>query len=78
MSFDAAKLAADTEAYCQELRESEELAYAQREPNHENVIGLAKPDKHNLLGMNIAEEFGVTRPTIYRHLERSASPARAR
>jgi hypothetical protein len=26
---------------------------------------------------HIAEEFGVTRPTIYRHLERNDSPTKA-
>ncbi len=55
MPFDAAKLAADTEAYCQELRPIEEICYAERRANEE-VIPLAK--KYNLLGMNIATEYG--------------------
>lgn len=55
MSFDAAKLAADTEAYCQELRPEEEICYAERRTN-EHVISLAK--KYDLLGMNIAPEYG--------------------
>ena len=55
MPFDAAKLAADTEAFCQEIRPEEELCYAERRKN-EQVIPVAK--KHNLLGMNIAAEYG--------------------
>ena len=55
MSFDPAKLAADVEAFCQEVRPEEELAYAQREFN-EHVVPLAK--KHNLLGMNVKPEYG--------------------
>src|SRR5947209_16023291 len=55
MSFDAAKLAADTEAFCQELRPEEEVCYAERRKNE-----LVKPlaQKHNLLGMNISEQYG--------------------
>jgi alkylation response protein AidB-like acyl-CoA dehydrogenase len=55
MPFDAARLAADVEAFCQEVRPAEELAYAERTFN-EQVIPLAK--KHNLLGMIIKEEYG--------------------
>jgi alkylation response protein AidB-like acyl-CoA dehydrogenase len=55
MPFDAAKLAADVEAFCQEVRPAEELAYAERTFN-DQVVPLAK--KHNLLGMNIKEEYG--------------------
>jgi alkylation response protein AidB-like acyl-CoA dehydrogenase len=55
MPFDPAKLAADTEAFCQEIRPEEELCYAERRKN-EQVIPLAR--KHNLLGMNIATEYG--------------------
>ena len=51
MPFDPAKLAADVEAFCQEVRPEEELAYAEREFN-EHVVPLAK--KHNLLGMNVS------------------------
>jgi alkylation response protein AidB-like acyl-CoA dehydrogenase len=55
MSFDAAKLADDTEAFCQELRPEEEVCYAERRKNE-----LVKPlaQKHNLLGINIAEQYG--------------------
>jgi alkylation response protein AidB-like acyl-CoA dehydrogenase len=55
MPFDAAKLAADTEAFCTELRPHEEVCYAERRKN-EHVAPLAA--KHNLLGMNIAPEYG--------------------
>src|SRR5262245_38472103 len=55
MPFDAARLAADVEAFCQEVRPAEELAYAERTFN-DLVVPLGK--KHNLLGMNIHEEFG--------------------
>jgi alkylation response protein AidB-like acyl-CoA dehydrogenase len=55
MPFDAAKLAADTEAFCQELRPEEEVCYAERRANPQ-VIPLAK--KHGMLGMNIAEQYG--------------------
>ena len=49
------KLLADVDAYCQELRPSEELCYVEHRYNHETVE-LAK--KHNLLGMPVPEEFG--------------------
>ena len=55
MPFDAAKLAADVEAFCQEVRPAEELAYAERKFN-DQVVPLAK--KHNLLGMNVQPEYG--------------------
>ena len=55
MPFDAARLAADVEAFCQEVRPAEELAYAERTFN-DQVVPLAK--KHNLLGMNVKEEYG--------------------
>jgi alkylation response protein AidB-like acyl-CoA dehydrogenase len=55
MPFDAAKLAADVEAFCQEVRPAEELAYAERTFN-DQVVPLAK--KHNLLGMNVKPEYG--------------------
>jgi alkylation response protein AidB-like acyl-CoA dehydrogenase len=55
MPFDAAQLAADVEAFCQEIRPEEELAYAERRYN-DHVIPLAK--KYNLLGMNIQPEYG--------------------
>jgi alkylation response protein AidB-like acyl-CoA dehydrogenase len=55
MPFDATQLAADVEAFCQEVRPAEELAYAERTFN-DQVVPLAK--KHNLLGMNVKEEYG--------------------
>lgn len=55
MPFDAAKLAEDTEAFCRELRPEEELCYAERRPNTQ-VVPLAK--KYDLLGMNVAPEYG--------------------
>jgi alkylation response protein AidB-like acyl-CoA dehydrogenase len=55
MPFDPAKLAADVEAFSQEVRPEEELAYAERRYN-EHVVPLAK--KYNLLGMNVRHEYG--------------------
>lgn len=55
MPFDPTKLAADVEAFCEEVRPEEELAYAERRFN-EQVVPLAK--RHNLLGMNVREEYG--------------------
>lgn len=55
MPFDAAKLAADTEAFCQELRPAEELAYADHRYN-DQLVPLAK--KHDLLGINVRPEYG--------------------
>jgi len=55
MPFDRAKLAADTEAFCQELRPHEELCYAERRFNAE-LVPLAK--KYDLLGINVREEYG--------------------
>lgn len=55
MPFDAAQLAADTEAFCQEIRPAEELAYVEHRYN-DQLVPLAK--KHNILGMNVSEEYG--------------------
>ncbi len=55
MAFDPVKLAEDTEAFCQEVRPAEELAYAERKFN-DQVVPLAK--KHDLLGMNVHPEYG--------------------
>lgn len=55
MPFDAAKLAADTEAFCQELRPHEELCYAEHTFN-DQLVPLAK--KYNLLGINVKPEYG--------------------
>lgn len=55
MAFDHNKLAADVEAFCQELRPIEELCYVEHKFN-DQVPVLAH--KYNLLGMNIPEEYG--------------------
>ncbi len=55
MPFDPAKLATDTEAFCQELRPHEELCYAEHRFNDE-LVPLAK--KYDLLGINVRPEFG--------------------
>jgi alkylation response protein AidB-like acyl-CoA dehydrogenase len=55
MPFDAAKLAADTEAFCQEIRPIEELCYAERRFN-DQLIPLAR--KYDLLGINVKPEYG--------------------
>ncbi len=55
MPFDSVKLAADVEAFCQEIRPHEEVAYAQREFNS-HVVPLAK--KYDLLGMNVCTSYG--------------------
>jgi alkylation response protein AidB-like acyl-CoA dehydrogenase len=55
MSFDAAKLVADVEEFCQEIRPIEELCYAERSFN-DQVVPLAR--KYDLLGINLAPEYG--------------------
>jgi alkylation response protein AidB-like acyl-CoA dehydrogenase len=55
MPFDAAKLKADVNAFCEELRPAEELAYCERHFN-DQLVPLAK--KHNLLGMMVKPEYG--------------------
>src|SRR5262245_10083043 len=55
MPFDAAKLTADVEAFCQEVRPAEELCYAERKFN-DQVVPLAK--KYSLLGMNVHTQYG--------------------
>lgn len=54
-AFDSAKLAADVQAFCEELRPVEELCYVEHKFN-DQVPVLAK--KHNLLGMNVSPEYG--------------------
>lgn len=49
------RLLADVEAFCQEVRPSEELCYAEHKFN-DQAIPLAK--KHNVLGMPIPVEYG--------------------
>jgi alkylation response protein AidB-like acyl-CoA dehydrogenase len=55
MPFNPAKLAADTEAFCQELRPVEELCYAEHKFN-DQLVPLAR--KYDLLGMNVSPEYG--------------------
>jgi alkylation response protein AidB-like acyl-CoA dehydrogenase len=50
-----AKLIADVEAYCKELRPIEELAYVERTFNPE-IFKLAK--KHGICGMPVPEKYG--------------------
>ncbi|MBU3727627.1 MAG: acyl-CoA dehydrogenase [Phycisphaerales bacterium] len=50
-----AKLVADVEAYCQEIRPIEEICYLEHRPNPA-IAELAK--KHNLLGMAMPKEYG--------------------
>jgi alkylation response protein AidB-like acyl-CoA dehydrogenase len=52
---DRQKLLDDVDAYCQELRPSEELCYVERCYN-DQVVALAR--KHNLLGMIVPTELG--------------------
>src|SRR6266550_1056523 len=55
MSFDATKLSADVNAFCEELRPIEELAYAEHRFNDQlKPIAL----KHNMLGINVEEKYG--------------------
>src|SRR5215210_1356998 len=54
-AFDSARLAADVQAFCEDLRPVEELCYVEHKFN-DQVPVLAK--KHNLLGMNVATEYG--------------------
>ena len=49
------RLLADMEAFCQEVRPSEELSYAEHRFN-DQAIGLAK--KHSVLGIPIPTEYG--------------------
>lgn len=55
MSFDAAKLAADVNAFCEELRPVEELAYAEHRFN-DQLVPIAL--KHNMLGIMIDPKYG--------------------
>jgi alkylation response protein AidB-like acyl-CoA dehydrogenase len=52
---DQEKLLADVEAFCQEIREVEELRYVEHRYN-EQVIPLAR--KHNILAMPVPEAYG--------------------
>jgi alkylation response protein AidB-like acyl-CoA dehydrogenase len=54
-SADQRRLLADVDAFCQELREHEELCYVEHRFN-DRLIPLAK--KHNLLGMPVPAEYG--------------------
>src|SRR5262249_43717571 len=52
---DQEKLLADVEAFCQEIREIEELCYVEHRYN-DQVIPLAR--KHNILAMPVPETYG--------------------
>src|SRR5262245_58652959 len=52
---DRQRLLADVEAFCQELREHEEIAYVEHHFN-DRVIPLAR--KHNLLGIPVPADYG--------------------
>jgi alkylation response protein AidB-like acyl-CoA dehydrogenase len=70
MPFDPAKLAADVNAFCEELRPVEELAYAEHRYNVQ-LVPLAK--KHGLMGMMIHEQYGgrgADAPSYFRALVR--------
>jgi len=54
-AFDPAKLLADTNAFCEEIRPVEDLCYVEHRFNDE-LVPLAK--KHDLLGMNVSPEYG--------------------
>jgi alkylation response protein AidB-like acyl-CoA dehydrogenase len=49
------QLLADVEAFCQEIRDTEELCYVEHQFN-EQLIPLAK--KYNILGMPVPKEYG--------------------
>src|SRR5258708_32026489 len=55
IASEAQSLLASVEAFCQEIRPTEELCYVEHRFN-DQVIPLAK--KHNLLGMIVPKEFG--------------------
>ena len=52
---DRERMLTDVEAFCQELREHEEIAYVEHHYN-DKLIPLAR--KHNLLGMPVPPEYG--------------------
>src|SRR5207253_3668340 len=52
---DQRRLLADVEAFCQEIRDQEELCYVEHRFNH-HVIPLAQ--KYNLLGMPVPAAYG--------------------
>ena len=54
-AFDPAKLAADVEAFCQDIRPVEELCYVEHKFN-DQLVPLAK--KYDLLGINVTPEYG--------------------
>ncbi len=53
--FDPAALAADTAAFCEDIRPAEELCYVEHKFN-DQLVPLAK--RHNILGMNIDPAYG--------------------
>lgn len=54
-SDEIARLQADVEAYCTELRPIEELCYVEHKPN-QAIVSLA--NKHNILGMAVPVKYG--------------------
>lgn len=54
-SDEIARLQADVEAYCTELRPIEELCYVEHKPN-QAIVSLAR--KHNILGMAVPVKYG--------------------
>src|SRR5208337_4575339 len=52
---DQARLLADVEAFCEEIRPIEELCYVEHKFNSE-ILPLGR--KHNLLGMIVPESYG--------------------
>lgn len=54
-SDEIARLQADVEAYCAELRPIEELCYVEHKPN-QAIVSLAR--KHNILGMAVPVKYG--------------------
>ena len=54
-SADRERLLADVEAFCNDLREHEEIAYVEHRYNH-HLVPLAQ--QYNLLGMPVSVEYG--------------------
>ena len=54
-AFDPAKLLADADAFCEEIRPIEDLCYVEHRFN-DSLVPLAK--KYDLLGMNVSPEYG--------------------
>src|SRR5436189_3285228 len=52
---DSARVLADVEAFCEEIRPVEELCYAEHRPN-DQVVPLGR--KHNVLGLIVPPDLG--------------------